>query len=592
MKTFRLLLYLLLPAFILTSVAVSTTSCSDEEGGEIEDIQFTNVRNGKITLDEGEDFVIKYIITPTDMQDVADITWETTDKSIARVRNGKVSAEGEGVATITAYAGNVSASVEVRVNPVEVTSFTLPNSINAYIDQRVKVEVTGIEPENGSISTIEWRVADEDIATAEVEDGVLYVTALKNGTTTLTGLAADFKESCSIVVKEYIPVKSIKVNLGNSTIEAKKTTTVSASITPSNASIKDVSWSFSPSSYVEFNEETNTIKGLKAGDVTVTATSVDGVSGEATLKIIPAQMNLSLEKSANDKSSTYMNIITPDGSISKFNKTIEFTLIDLNDEENDLSGATWKSSNTSVATVENGVVTAKGHGYTDISATINNTTVTTRVRSVKSSAFKLAVVRTSTDETTPSVATVQKTFNREYVDAAFINDNKLSRSLFLEEIGQIYTATSSNSNLSIYTNSMEPELLIVNALAPATGSISISAKYGTGATISVSMGIRSFTFIGYNSGTNYGTVQNGGSLTVTRYSNETIETYANVGSTYDEKSSALIYTDLWYELNWTSDNSSREHPFYRDYLFYTGTYNNLSMSDFGTFTCNLTFRHE
>lgn len=578
--------------FVVALTSILMVSCNNEEETGVESIIFSNVNNGKITLDEGEEFILEYIITPTELQDVAEITWETTNKSVARVRNGKISAQGEGTATITAYSGDVSASVEVRVNPVEVTSFTLPNSINAYIDQRVKVEVTGIKPENGSISTIEWRVADEDIATAEVEDGVLYVTALKNGTTTLTGVAADFKESCSIVVKEYIPVKSIKVNLGNSTIEAKKTTTVSASITPSNASIKEISWSFSPSSYVEFNEETNTIKGLKAGDVTVTATSVDGVSGEATLKIIPAQMNLSLEKSANDKTSTYMNIITPDGSISKFNKTIEFTLKDLNDEETDLSSATWKSSNTSVATVENGVVTAKGHGYTDISATINNTTVTTRVRSVKSSAFKLAVVRTSTNETASSVATVQKTFNREYVDAAFINDNELSRSLFLEEIGQTYTATSSNSDLSIYTNSMEPEILIVNALAPTTGSITISAKYGTGATISVSMGIRSFTFIGDDSGTNYGTVQNGGSLTVTRYGKESIYTYANVGSTYDEKSSELIYTGLWYDLNWTSDNSSREHPFYRDMLFHTGTYNNLSMSDFGTFTCNLTFWHE
>lgn len=589
-KIFSRILFLTL--FVLSGAIVS---CSNEEDdAKVEEIIFTNIHNGKLKLNEGEDFKLEYIIKPTELQDVADIAWETTDKSVARVRNGKITAEGEGTATISAYAGNAKASVTVTVYPQSVTSFSIPSYINAYIDNRVKVEVTNIEPEYGSISTIEWKIADESIATFEIEDGELYVTALKNGTTTLTGIAENCKKSCNIVVKEFIPAKSITVTLGKTTIETKKTTTVSATVSPNNASIKDVKWSFSPASYVEFDESTNTIKGIKAGTVTVTATSIndESVSGSATLTITPAQLNLDLQKDASDKVSTYYNIICPDKSVGKFNSTIEFTLTDLNDPEADLSNAVWKSSNENIATVSNGVVTAKGHGYADISATINNTTVKARVRSVKSSAFKLAVVRTSTNETTSSVATVQKTFYREYVDAAFINDNELSRSLFLDEIGQTYTATSSNSNLSIYTNSMEPEMLIVNALAPTTGSITISAKYGTGATISVSMGIRSFTFIGYNSGTNYGTVQNGGSLTVTRYSNETINTYANVGSTYDEKSSELIYTDLLYELNWTSDNSSREHPFYRDYLFYTGTYNNLSMSDFGTFTCNLTFRIE
>jgi hypothetical protein len=38
-------------------------SCNNEEETGVESIIFSNVNNGKITLDEGEEFIIEYIIT-------------------------------------------------------------------------------------------------------------------------------------------------------------------------------------------------------------------------------------------------------------------------------------------------------------------------------------------------------------------------------------------------------------------------------------------------------------------------------------------------------------------------------------------------
>ena len=236
--------FLLFLSFIASAIFSATliTSCSAEDDNEVKEIIFSNVNNGKVTLDEGEEFVVKYIINPSSLQDVAEIAWETTNKSVARVRNGKITAYGEGTATITAYSGNATASVKVVVNPVAVTSFNLPSTVNAYKNQRVKVDVTNIQPENGSIASIEWKIADEDVASLEIDGGELYVTALKDGSTTLTGIAENCKKSCNIIVKEYIATKSVSVNLSKSSIEVGGTATVSATVQPNNASIKDVTW--------------------------------------------------------------------------------------------------------------------------------------------------------------------------------------------------------------------------------------------------------------------------------------------------------------------------------------------------------------
>lgn len=575
--------------FVVALTSILMVSCNNEEETGVESIIFSNVNNGKITLDEGEEFILEYIITPTELQDVAEITWETTNKSVARVRNGKISAQGEGTATITAYSGNVSASVKVTVNPVAITSFNIPGSINAYINQKVKVDVTNIQPENGAISSIEWRVSDEDIAVAEVDGGELYITALKNGSTTLIGIAGDCKKSCNIIVKEYIATKSVSVNLSKSSIEVGGTATVSATVQPNNASIKDVTWSFSPSSFVEFNENSLTIKGVKSGSVTVRATTVDGIVGESTLTINPPVLKLSLIKDDEQNISTNLNIICPDQSVKNFTSTLPLTL-SCNDPEVDMNEIEWKSSNESAATVDNnGLVTAKGHGFADISATVKGQTVTMRVRSVKSSGFKFSVANPNDFKvSTTSIATPRKKSNTRYIDEVFKDDSNLDIAYFWEKVGQSFSALSSNNNAISVVNTGEVDVLYLQADVPGNATISITPKYGSPISISVKMSFESMTFIGSSSGKVYGTVLNNGSANITQSgSSEMIKTYCNVGSSYDSQTSCLIDSELDYYFTWTSDNKNRNHPFYIDYLYYTGTYNNLTTTSFGTFKCNL-----
>ena len=117
---------------------------------------------------------------------------------------------------------------------------------------------------------------------------------------------------------------------------------------------------------------------------------------------------------------------------------------------------------------------------------------------------------------------------------------------------------------------MEADICVINALSAGTGSVTLSVAGGQSTTISLTMKIQSLTFIGHQSGRNYGTVQKGGSLTITKIDDdprpgigtlEAIEAWCNVGTSKDQDSlydRGVLYT-------WASDRTSAE-PIQYGYL--------------------------
>ena len=352
----------------MTTVAVLLAGCKKEEPDVVQSIEFTNVDNGRLTLLVGEDFRVKYTVEPASLQETAVLEWTSSKEDVASVRNGRISANEEGKATITATCGNATATISVEVESVDVTDFKLPSSVSGYVGAPIKVDVTGIEPEGASVTSITWTMSDESVATCHVDGGDLYVTGVKQGTTKLIGEGLDVKRECTVTVREYVPVQSVSVTLGKSSIGATSSTSVSLSVLPSNASVKDVRWTVSPSSYAEFDESSMTITaGTNPGTVTITATAVnDNVSGSAELTITPP----SIEgiKVKGPAAFPYV-FISPDGSVTGYPKTVQLTAEITPAVAANGRKVTWKSFDTSRATVdENGLVTAKGHGAVMIQA--------------------------------------------------------------------------------------------------------------------------------------------------------------------------------------------------------------------------------
>ena len=538
------------------------TSCEKEVEG-VTEIIFTNVRSGKIKLSVGEEFAVKYLVMPEHLQETAQIDWETSDRKVARVRKGVIEAEGPGEATITASSGDTKATVLVTVSAVQVEDLDFPSAaIEVYLGATVEVSFKNVTPADASLTTVEWEVKDygNGDATVEADDDCIYITGTEKGVAELYGYI-DGEEigHQEIVIKERIPVTSVSVTLSEQTVQYGGSLTVSTDVQPSNASLKDVAITCTPSNLATVSGNTITA-GNQAGKVTVRATA-DGVSGTAEFEIVPPPLKLTIEGDLG-----YYNFLSPDGSVEDYPESAQLTL--KANYDIDLSSAVWKSSNPAIVSVDaNGLVKGVGHGWAIISATVDGVEEPIIVRSVMKSSLSLCIYKyNNAGDTKIRLTSLQAPYNMigaYCADPAFFNDPDRYT------MDHIYKNIQISSCTGPFTAHMEGDYLVVNASSAGTGSITLSIPGGKSLNVPITMKITSLTFIGHQSGKNYGTVQKGGSLTITRedsdpregYSTfEAIEVWRNVGSSKDDTS---LY-DSGY-LSWES-NIITGDPFDYGYL--------------------------
>lgn len=514
------------------------TSCQKEVEG-VTEIIFTNVPSGKLNLAVGDEFKVKYLVLPETMQETAEIEWTTSDKNVARIRRGNIQAEGPGKAIITATSGNATASISVTVESVQVESLDFPiEPIEVYLDATVEVSFKNVTPADGSLTTVEWEVRDygNGDATVEAGDDCIYITGTEKGVAELYGYI-DGEEigHQEIVIKERIPVTSVSVTLSKPSVTFGESLTVSTDVQPSNASLKDVAITCTPSNLATISGNTITA-GNQAGKVTVSATA-DGVTGTAEFEIVPPPLKLMIEGDLG-----HYNFLSPDGSVEDYPESVQLTL--KANYDIDLSSAVWKSSNPAIVSVDaNGLVKGVGHGWAIISATVDGVEESIRVRSVKKSSLSLCIYEyNGAGDTKIRLTSLQAPYNMigaYCADPAFFDDpDRYS-------MDHIYKNIQISSCTGPFTAHMEGEYLVVNASSAGTGSITLSIPGGKSLNVPVTMKITSLTFIGHDSGKNYGTVQKGGSLTITREDSdpeegwqtyEAIEVWRNVGSSKDNTS--------------------------------------------------------
>ncbi len=370
----------------LTSLLLGFVSCKNETAS-VTGIYFTNVPKGRLVLAEGEDYRINYEVEPQSLKKTASLTWTTSNPDVATVRRGIVYAQYEGEAVITATCDQASASVKVLVEAVEVTNFNLPSSVAAFINTPVQVELSNLEPENASLSGITWKIGDPSVANYSISSGKLYVTGLRAGSTTLTGTCKNCTRQCKVVIDEYVPVTSIAVTPQSGEISVGEKTTLSVSVLPNNASMKEVEWSISPAELATFDKSTLTLTaGEKTGTVVITAQAKnENIKGTASVTIVPAKaQTLRLQCPAGVTPYGHMS---PGGKIGGYPATM--TLQPKVTPEAANPTIKWKSLDPTRATVDqNGVVTAVGHGTVLIEADADGIKAYAMLRCFKEGASK------------------------------------------------------------------------------------------------------------------------------------------------------------------------------------------------------------
>ena len=157
-------------------------SCKKEKGGgdTLEKIYFVDPSSASMVLTQGQTGYIMYATVPESAAATAVMEWSSSDTNIAEVFNGQVTAIAPGNTVITVKCGNVSATLDVQVVPIPVTSFSVPKSMNAYMDMPTPVKLT-LEPAEANAASLLWESDNPEIAEVVIESGKAFVNAKREG---------------------------------------------------------------------------------------------------------------------------------------------------------------------------------------------------------------------------------------------------------------------------------------------------------------------------------------------------------------------------------------------------------------------------
>lgn len=196
---------------------------------------------------------------------------------------------------------------------------------------------------------VTWSSSRKSVATVNSNGKVI---AKKKGTAVITAKVSGKKYSCKVTVKQ--PVTSIRLKHKSIAISAGKTFQLKATVGPSSANTRSLSWSSSKKSVVTVDSK-GRIRSLKPGTAVITAKAKDGSGRKATCRVL-VKSPVTPQKDATislDKKSMMLEV---GGKATLKAKTPDGMRV------------VWGSSDPEVVSVSGGKLTAKKAGTAVIAA--------------------------------------------------------------------------------------------------------------------------------------------------------------------------------------------------------------------------------
>lgn len=226
-----------------------------------------------------------------------EITWTSSDETVATVENGKVTAKKAGEVTITATYGTATDDVKLTVVDFVDISATETTVIAGKTLQLTVVEKTG---------DITWKSSDDKIATVD-ETGL--VTAVTGGAVKITATVGKASDTVDLTVKNP-EAKFVTITAATKELYLDGTLQLSATTNDGEGTI---TWKSSDDTIAKVDATGKvTAQGIGETTVTITASCEGYEDGTVTLKVNDYEVSVDVEKEVLYVGETTKVVVTHD----------------------------------------------------------------------------------------------------------------------------------------------------------------------------------------------------------------------------------------------------------------------------------------
>ena len=308
------------------------------------------------------------------IQSVSFLSDYSSDYAVAyyEMKNTKVSAPGKAYDGKNQRDAFGTFDLNFMIRPASAAAAVTAQTASVLGYYANQIQTRAVDPSNFvdlQIQSVSVTNAERGIVTVKVshdlkDDFYYKATGAKCALSIATGKTDITSKFVELVPKDNsstVYVEAIKINTDDFEIDEGQTKNLTATVNPSSATNKTVSWTSSNTEIATIDQSSGVLTAAKQGNVTITATTngIDEWGDNLT-----ASVNVKVNPSIRLGGPLYVEV----------GKNAELSL-DFPPAMN-VESKVWMSSDKNLATVDNGIVTGVAHTYNQYTYQYNPITIT------------------------------------------------------------------------------------------------------------------------------------------------------------------------------------------------------------------------
>lgn len=440
------------------------------------DAPLTSIVPEKDTLDliKGQTGKIIYKLNPEDTTDDKNVTFTSSDESVATVsEDGTVTAVKTGTTNVTLTgANNVTATVVINVTEIPVDQIVLDKQSTVIEKGQKDILTATVGPENTTDedTSVTWKSSNPDVVTVSPNktnngESVTVTATDKGGKATITATTANGKTAtCEITV----PVHIEKIEITGTKELLRNQTAVEMVIYFPTADITDqlgVTWKSDNEAVATVDEKTGTITAIKEGTANITATTIYTAAPISdTIKITVKENHMNDELG---KKLTFAEIKDPllIRQQMSLNDYLNLKEIVADNDITDNFNLVWSVGDENIASIDqSGVLTGLKAGKTKVKVLIT---------AINGAGDEVGTYTAETEVTVKEIPLESIAFDKVIKEMTVGGKDKL---------GIIYNPENTTEVKDVQWSSSNPDVLVVengNLTAKKVGEAEITAKVGS-----------------------------------------------------------------------------------------------------------------